>query len=401
MIKRILMSFFALVLLFGIVAPAVAVDFQSHDPEKDKVEFVLFHSKTCPHCKEEIEFIEEDLMEEYGEHVDFKMYEVGEVRGQDLFRQYASFYHAETGSVPITFIDGEVVYGFGNKNTTGKQIIRIIEEKIALTCPDFTQIYKDADSSEEQSIIHIPMIGEINAHSFSLPLLTVVLGVLDGFNPCAMWVLLFLISLLLGIEDRKRMWLLGGIFIFSSGLVYFFFMAAWLHFLMFVGMLFAVRLIIGALSIGIGAHSMRDYWKQRKADGLVCKVSKKDNTKKTFSKIKEIVYKKSLWWSILGIVLLGFSVNLVELACSAGFPAIFTQVLSLNDLPNWQRYLYMFGYILFYMIDDMIIFIIAMVTLKSKSVGTKYAKYANLIGGVLIFLLGVLLIFKPEWLMFG
>ena len=107
------------------------------------------------------------------------------------------------------------------------------------------------------------------------------------------------------------------------------------------------------------------------------------------------MYRKSLWWSILGIILLGFSVNLVELACSAGFPAIYTQVLAISGIPMWQRYLYMAGYILFYMLDDLVIFIIAMATLKSKVVGGKYAKYANLVGGLLIFVLGLLLIFKP------
>jgi len=144
-----------------------------------------------------------------------------------------------------------------------------------------------------------------------------------------------------------------------------------------------------------------DYWKNRKADGVVCEVSQNKNTQTTFEKIKNIVHRQSLWWSILGIVLLGFSVNLVELACSAGFPAIYTQVLALNGLPMWQKYLYMLGYIFFYMLDDLIMFIIAVVTLKSRIVGSKFAKYSNLVGGVLILILGILLILKPEWLMFG
>jgi len=178
-------------------------------------------------------------------------------------------------------------------------------------------------------------------------------------------------------------------------------MAAWLHFLLFIGMIFWIRLIIGAAGIGVGGKNLLDYWKNRKADGVVCEVSGNKKTQTTFEKIKDIVHRQSLWWSILGILLLGFSVNLVELACSAGFPAIYTQVLALNGLPMWQKYLYMFGYIFFYMLDDLIVFIIAAVTLKSRVVGSKFAKYSNLIGGALILILGILLIFKPEWLMFG
>ena len=89
------------------------------------------------------------------------------------------------------------------------------------------------------------------------------------------------------------------------------------------------------------------------------------------------------------------------MAISAGFPAIYTQVLALNDLPVWQKYLHMFGYIVFYMLDDMVVFIIAVMTLKSRVVSSKFAKYSNLIGGVLILILGILLILKPEWLMFS
>ena len=137
-----------------------------------------------------------------------------------------------------------------------------------------------------------------------------------------------------------------------------------------------------------------------RADGVVCEVSGNKKTQTTFEKIKNIVYRQSLWWAIIGIVILGFSVNLLELACSAGFPAVYTQLLAMSGIPMWQRYLYMFVYIVFYMLDDMIVFILAMLTLKSKIIGGQYAKYANLVGGMLIFVLGILLIFKPGWIMF-
>ena len=228
-----------------------------------------------------------------------------------------------------------------------------------------------------------------------------IIGLLDGFNPCAMWALLFLITLLLGMENRKRMWLLGSLFIVASGAVYFVFMAAWLQLLLFLGMIATIRIVIGLVAIGAGGINLREWWLNRKAEALACKVSDLKDTKKTFEKIKAIVYRQSLWWSIVGIIILGFSVNLVELACSAGFPAVYTQVLALSDLPMWQRYLYMVGYIIFYMLDDMIVFIIAMVTLKSKIVGGKYGKYSALIGGILMLILGLLLIFKPAWLMFS
>ena len=119
-----------------------------------------------------------------------------------------------------------------------------------------------------------------------------------------------------------------------------------------------------------------------------------------YEKIKEVVPRKTLWWSIIGILLLGSSVNLIELACSAGFPAIFTQVLALNDLSALARYGYMAGYIFFYMFDDMIVFLIAMKTLQLANENTTYAKYVNAFAGFLMLALGLMLIFKPEWLAF-
>ncbi len=337
-------------------------------------------------------------MKEYGDFIDLKMYEVSKSsENQQIFQQYIKFYNVQTSGVPVAFIDGEVVVGFANNKTTGNKIMGIVENKLL----ERGLLEKEEKINNNSEYINIPFLGEIDLEQFSLPVLTIIIGLLDGFNPCAMWVLLFLITLLLGMEDKKRMWLLGSIFIFSSALVYFIFMAAWLQFLMFMGMVVAIRIIIGLVAVVVGGKSLKDFWKSRKTEGVVCEVSSKKNTQKIFAKIKDIVYKKSLWWSILGILLLGFSVNLVELACSAGFPAIFTQVLALNEMPIWKKYMYMVGYIFFYMLDDLLVFFIAMSTLKSKVFGTKYAKYTNLVGGLLILILGLLLIFKPEWLMFS
>lgn len=364
----------------------------------NKVEYVLFHSETCPHCQAEIKFINNKIMKKYGDFIDLQMYEISKsADNQQIFQQYISYYKVQTSGVPVAFIDGETVIGYGSDKTTGEKIMNLVEQKLA----DRGLIEKQEEVVDNTDHIHVPFLGEINLKEFSLPILTLVIGLLDGFNPCAMWVLLFLISLLLGMENKKRMWLLGSLFIFSSAVVYFIFMAAWLQFLMFIGMIVVVRIIIGLVATSVGAKNLQDFWKNRKSEGVVCEVSHKKSTQKTFSKIKDIVYKKSLLLSIIGIILLGFSVNLVELACSAGFPAIYTQVLALSGLPAWEKYLYMTGYIFFYMLDDMIVFFIAMLTLQSKVLGSKYAKYANLIGGLLILILGLLLIFKPEWLMFA
>jgi hypothetical protein len=328
------------------------------------------------------------------------MYEVSDPKNQEIFEQYGTYYNVPTQGVPMAFIGGEVVSGYGSDTTTGKQILKLVESKLR-EAGLIGDTFDSQTVSSSPELFELPLLGTVDAKTISLPFLTIVLGLLDGFNPCAMWALLFLISLLLGMKNKKKMWLLGSIFIVTSGIVYFVFMAAWLQFLLFIGMITVIRIIIGLVAVGVGQHQVRGWWKNRKAEGVVCEVSSKKTTQKTFQKIKDIVHKENLLLSVIGIILLGFSVNLVELACSAGFPAIFTQVLALNDIEMWKRYLYMIGYVFFYMLDDMVVFVLAMLTLQSKTIGGKYAKYANLVGGLLILILGILLILKPEWLMFG
>lgn len=253
----------------------------------------------------------------------------------------------------------------------------------------------NADSGK---IINLPLLGKINIHQFSLPVLTILIGVLDGFNPCAMWTLLFLISLLLGMKNRKKMWILGTAFIAASAFVYFIFMSAWLNLLLFLGFVIWVRIIIGGLAIFGGTYSLKSFFIDKNTG---CKVTGSENRQKVFQKLKSVVEHNSFCLALCGIIVLAFMVNLVELICSAGLPAIYTQVLALNKLPAWQYYLYIFLYIFFFMIDDLFVFFAAMITLEMTGITTKHVKYSQLVGGIIMLIIGFLLILKPQWLMFG
>jgi hypothetical protein len=223
------------------------------------------------------------------------------------------------------------------------------------------------------------------------------LGALDGFNPCAMWALLFLISLLIGMENKKRMWIFGSTFIIASAFVYFLFMAAWLNLLLFIGFIFWIRVIIGLVALGGGAYNLKEYFSNPAG---VCKVTGGEKRQKFFERLKNIVYRKNFYIALGGIIILAFAVNLVELICSAGLPVIFTQVLALSDLSIWQYYFYMLLYILIFMLDDLIVFFLAMATLQVTGITSKYSRISHLVGGTLMLIIGLLLIFKPELLMF-
>ena len=370
----------------------------------------LFYGDGCPHCAQERQFLFNDLKSEYS-NLEIYEYEIYNNRNNILLLQQVS---NELGvgvdGVPFLIIGGHHFVGYAD-GITSKEIKQKVAECSIHKCSDpiasivgikekeIVQELKNENTGNvfTEKIIKLPIIGEIDAVSFSLPILTIVMGLLDGFNPCAMWTLLFLISLLLGMNNRKRMWILGTIFITASASVYFLFMAAWLNLILFLGFVIWFRISIGILALLGGGYSIKEFL-FNKISG--CKVVGDEKRQKTFEKIRLIVQQNSLWLAIGGIIVLAFVVNLVELICSAGLPAIYTQVLSLNQMNGLQYYLYIAIYIFFFMLDDLFVFFVAMITLEMTGITTKYARIARLIGGLVMLMIGILLIFKPEFLMF-
>ena len=396
----------------------------------EKVNLYLFWGEGCPHCAKEKNYLAE-LIKQDPDIVlhEFEVYK--DVEGRSKFVEATEKLNIETNGVPLLIIGDKYLVGFMDEETTGKEIKRLIEEDRQNGCFDVfadedfgaeTEIVNpiekpeeeieipveevDSDNSkeeicepsEENPKIILPKIGNLNMESLSLPALTIVLGLLDGFNPCAMWVLLFLISLLIGMKDKKKMWTLGIAFIVSSSFVYFLFMVAWLNFFKFVGFIMWVRVLIAIIALAGAYISVKKFFSE---DSSGCDVSDSEKKEKVFKKIGNIISNKSFLFSLIGIICLAFVVNLVELVCSAGFPVIYTQVLSLNNMEGVKYYLYILLYITFFMLDDLFVFFVAMITLQLTGITTKYVKYTRLIGGIILAIIGILILFRPDLLMFG
>lgn len=371
--------------------------------QEENVTLHFFWANGCPHCTKEKIFLEK-LTQKYPQ-LEIKDYEVtGKKENIEILRKIGKELSADVSGVPFTVIGEQYFSGYHNDDTTGKEIEEAILCAIENGCKDLlettNQNLDHSNNQEKISLeqISVPILGKVNVKNLSLPFLTILIALIDGFNPCAMWVLLFLISLLLGMKDRKRMWILGTAFIISSAFVYFLFLSAWLNLFLFLGLIVWVRLIVGILAFGAGLYYLKDYFVNKNGG---CKVMGDEKRQKIFEKLKNITQKKQLLIAIFGIILLAFAVNLVELICSAGLPAIYTQVLSLSNLPSYQYYLYLLLYILIFMLDDLFIFFTAMFTLQAVGIQSKYSRLSHLIGGLLMLLIGILMIFKPEILMFG
>jgi len=384
---------FSLILFFSLIGGVSASD----------VKLYLFHSESCPHCASERKFLNE-IKDDYP-NVEFVEYEVTMVEeNMNLLKDVKEALEDYNNYVPYTVIGENSLSGF-NENTKAS-ILQYLDRCISDGCQDIVSKVINGESINlkneeiEEEEFTVPILGKIDAKTVSLPILAVIIGFIDGFNPCAMWVLIFLISMLLGMKDRKRMWIIGLTFLTTSAIIYLLFMVAWLKITLEMQSIVFIRFLIGLVALIGGGINLRSYLKM-KNEKVGCTVTNKDQRKKTMDKIKKFTNEKSFLLAILGVITLAISVNFVELACSAGLPLIFTQILALNDLSTLQYSFYIILYILFYLIDDLVIFFIAMTTLKITGITNKYNKYSHLIGGILMLIIGLLMIFRPDILMFN
>jgi thiol-disulfide isomerase/thioredoxin len=374
---------------------------------KNDVNIYYFWGVGCPHCEKQKETLNE-FIEKYDNvkvH-DFEIWYNSENR--KLLNEVGKVLKKDAQGIPFTVIGTETFAGF-NPSITPKLMENAIiyysdndyndPVGVMLGLVDAKDPIDNGNNIDKDiGEITLPIIGTIDPKAFSLPVLTIIFGVIDGFNPCAMWVLLFLISILIGMENKRRMWTLGFAFLLTSAFIYFLFMIAWLNVALFIGSIYLIRLLIALVAIGGGFLNLRSFFK--KDDGG-CKVIDAKKRNKIFTKIKAFTTEKQFILALIGIISLAISVNLVELLCSAGLPVIYTQILILSDLPTISYIGYIALYVLFFLIDDLIVFAIAMTTLQLTGFSTKYNKISHLIGGIVMIIIGILLAFKPGWLMFG
>lgn len=392
----------------------------------------LFYGNGCPHCAAEEEFLSDYLKD----RTDVKLYKY-EIWYDSHNQELLSKVQKEMGTtnkngVPFTVIGKKTIVGYAD-GVTDEQIKDAINYYLNNNYRDYageitgkvkkTEVKEDItkdesktedkkenkmekaddtkDSDQTDENVTVPVLGKINAKKVSLPILAVVLGFVDGFNPCAMWILIFLITMLFNMKDRKKMWILGLTFILTSGIVYLMFMLAWLNLATFISKISFIRLLIAVIALVVGLINVYKYIDSLKKKDEGCDVVDKKDRKKIMEKIISITHEKKFIIALLGIMVLAASVNIIELMCSIGIPLLFTQILAMNNLSTFSYMIYMFIYIFFFLIDDIVIFVISMVTLKVTGLSTKYTKYSHLVGGIIMLIIGLLLIIKPELLMFN
>jgi len=370
-------------LIISLIILGIVIGFTSQGTastgEGYKVHF--FYLPGCSHCEEQRPF--NDKLKATYPSIQIVEHDATTPAGIALLHEMLGDLGIEDEpDFPITIFGNQVFGGWESENTTGRAIEEALKKCLVGNCPPPTR-------GEPKHKITLPLIGEIVLSDYSLPALAIILGLVDGFNPCAMWVLVYLISIVATLRDRKRIWLICGSFVLASGILYFLFMTAWLNAFLLIGYVKGVTIVIGLVALGGGTLQVREVIKTKGA--VVCEVTDEESRTKTMTKVQKIVSSPLTFGILAGIIALAFTVNAVEFVCSAAIPAVFTQVLSLSNLSTFQYYAYILLYDVFFMFDDLIIFGTAAFALTSR-LGDRYAKYSRPVGATILIILGVLLL---------
>jgi glutaredoxin len=284
--------------------------------------------------------------------------------------------------VPTFEIGGRLLVGFDKEGSTAREIEAVLDGQAAATA-------KTPDTVES------PWLGTLSASRLGLPLFTLAIGLLDGFNPCAMWVLLFLLSLLVRLEDRRRMALVAGTFVLVSGAVYYAFMAAWLNVFMAVGMTTPVRIGLALLAVVIGLLNVKDFVVPGRGPSLSIPASARPGLVARMDRVRKA---EGLVAALVGVAVLALVVNVIELLCTAGLPALYTAVLAQQELGAAARHAYLGLYILGYVADDALMVATAVWALSRARLTERGGRILKLVSGGVMLALGAVLLLRPQWL---
>ena len=337
----------------------------------------VFVKQGCPHCAEAKQYVASMQLRHPGLLITF--YDVStDIAARERLLELSAAHGVSRPGVPAFEQCGDFSIGFSVRAGTPELL------EAGVTGALLTDAYA----------VNTPF-GEFSLKDVGLPVFTLIMGLVDGFNPCAMWVLLFLLSILVNVKDRTRILLIGGTFVIVSGLVYFAFMAAWLNLFLLVGFARWIQVVLGMIAIGMGLVHLKDFI----MPGMGLSLSIPEAAKPgLYARTRAVLHARHLFPALLSVTTLAFMVNVVELLCTAGLPALYTQILSQYGLSPLQYYGYLALYNLAYIFDDAVMVTIAVVTLRRHKLQQGEGRWLKLVSGVVVIILGALLLFAPHLL---
>lgn len=368
---------------------------QNHEDGQPIIHLYFFWSKNCPHCVEAAPAI--SALDQQFPWLKLHSLElIDHPHNAVTYQRMASLLGVDALSVPAFMFCGNITTGYDNENTTGewlKSTLQACYQFASETKPSNTNAFDW--SQQDNAAIDLPLLGRLSTTDYSLPLLTILIAGMDSFNPCAFFVLLFLLSMMVHGRSRAKMALIGSIFVFFSALIYFLFMSAWLNLFIYLGELRVMTYIAGSIALVIATLNIRDYFQFKRKTSLSIEDS---NKSALLGRMRRLLNMDSTFTVVMATIVLAIVANSYELLCTAGFPMVYTRILTLNTFSSESYYLYLLLYNLVYIIPLLIIVIIFTIKLGSRKLSEREGRILKLLSGNMMLLLGLLLVIAPQLL---
>ena len=373
-------------------------------PASEVVNIYFFRGEGCSHCAAEEPFLQHLIDDVYHEKINVHEYEIWyNEENAALAEHFAEGYGQTPGGVPMTFIGTHFITGFNEDR--GQEFIDAIEEEITAGPVDpqdiadgvltIEQVIENREKKTEElsTSITVPLFGKVDLKNKSLLVTTVIIGLVDGVNPCSLWVLTMLLAMVIHTDSRKKTMIIGLVYLFITAAIYALFILGVFSLLSYVRYMKWIQIGVACVTLVLGLINLKDYFFFKQGVSLTIDDEKKPGL---YKKMRNVLKNTDNVWAMIGAtVILAAGVSLVEFSCTAAFPVIWSNILSAHGVSKLEFALHLLLYMLLYQVDELIIFLVVVVTMKSKRMEEKHGQVLKLFSGCLMIALSTVMIVKP------
>ncbi len=376
--------------MLTLLSSSPAPVFGQGEDQTEPVNIHFFWMEGCKYCESQKQFLEK-LIQKHGSNVKIISYEAFTVENYPLFEEYGRMLGFDPIGVPVTIISDQ--YWIGSNGENQAEIELAVQERLEIQ----SEINPDTGTKDKQKsehIIDVPLIGPIDLDQQSLLISSAIIGFVDGFNPCSLWVLSILLAITLHSGSRSKTLIVGLTFLITTTIIYSLFIAGVFTIFSYVGYLKWIQVLIGLLALVFGLVNLKDYFWYK--EGVSFTISDKHKPKLYENMRSTVTTPRSMISLILSTAALAVGVSLIEFACTAGFPVIWSNLMISNNVTTMTFIALLGVYMLIYLIDELFVFGTAVVTMKASKIEEKHGRILKLISGSVILTLSVVMLVNPD-----
>ena len=386
-----------------------------------RVPIYIFWGEGCPHCAKAKPVLEDLALQ----NPRVALYEIeiyNSAQNQQLFATFGETYGFEPRYVPTIIVGDNIWEGYADEFAV--EITNEVERCLAEGCEDKgaaviagmgfipfggngtavaptlapTAIPSEEppanDAEEDPNLIKLPLFGKVDFSKMGLFLSTALIAFVDGFNPCSLWVLSMLLAITMHTGSRKKVLVIGLVFLTVTAAIYALFIAGLFTVLKVVSFIGWIQVVVALVALFFGIVNIKDYFFYKEGVSFTISDDKKPGI---YQRMRKVLEAGDSWWGLVGgTIVLAAGVSLVEFSCTAGFPVLWTNLVSAQQVTTITFVMLLVLYMIIYQLDELGIFLVATFTLKSSRLEERHGRILKLIGGVLMLTLAIVMLVNPE-----